>query len=95
MTVAEIDIKIDRSIEYNWFIPIIGCGKGIYIEYWGMDKKDYNDNKKEKTKLYSKYELPLIQIEKDEIDDSQALSIRLRREINNLAKEKYKTIVDF
>lgn len=95
MTVAEIDTKIDRSIECDWFIPIIGSGKGIYIEYWGMDTKDYNDNKKEKTKLYEKYELPLIQIEKDEIDDSQALNIRIRREINSLAKEKYKTIVDF
>lgn len=95
MTVAEIDTKIDRSIECDWFIPIIGSGKGIYIEYWGMDKQDYNDNKKEKTELYKKYELPLIQIEKDEIDDSQALNIRIRREINSLAKERYKTIVDF
>ena len=95
MTVAEIDTKIDRSIECDWFIPIIGSGKGIYIEYWGMDKQDYNDNKKEKTELYKKYDLPLIQIEKDEIDDSQALNIRIRREINSLAKERYKTIVDF
>lgn len=95
MTIAEIDTKIDRSIESDWFIPIIGSGKGIYIEYWGMDKQDYNDNKKEKTELYKKYDLPLIQIEKDEIDDSQALNIRIRREINSLAKEKYKTIVDF
>ena len=95
MTVAEIDTKIDRSIECDWFIPIIGSGKGIYIEYWGMDKQDYNDNKKEKTELYKKYDLPLIQIEKDEIDDSQALNIRIRREINSLAKEKYRTIVDF
>ncbi len=95
MTVAEIDTRVDRSIECDWFIPIIGSGKGVYIEYWGMDTKDYNDNKKEKAILYEKYELPLIQIEKDEIDDSQALNIRIRREINRLAKEKFKTIVDF
>jgi len=96
MTVAEIDTQIDRSIECDWFIPIIGCSKGIYIEYWGIDsKKDYNKNKEQKTLLYKKYNLPIIEIEKDEIDDSQALTTRIRKELNNLAKEKFKTITDY
>ena len=52
--VKEIPTSKERAIYADWYIPLNGS-KGIYIEYWGMDTADYNDNKEEKLKLYEKY----------------------------------------
>ena len=48
-----------------------------------MDTKDYQDNKEEKLKLYSKYsdEVKLIQIEKLDINDRQNLEDRIFSEL--------------
>lgn len=46
--VPEIDLKLDQAIEADWFIPIVDQTKGVYIEYWGMNTKEYLENKKRK-----------------------------------------------
>ena len=82
--VNEID---ERTIKCDWFIPVLSNSKGIYIEFWGMSTEDYIRNKQEKIKLYNEYEIPLIQINKDEIKDKQLLQDRVETEINKLTKE--------
>lgn len=86
--VIEID---ERAVYCDWFIPVKSEINGIYIEYWGMSTQEYLKNKKEKIELYSKYNLPLIQIEKDDIKDSQGFMMRLVKELKRLSKEYYKT----
>ena len=81
----------ERAISADWFIPVLGSNGGIYIEYWGMTTKTYLKNKEEKKALYIKYNIPLIEIEKDEVKgDSQALNDRIYQEINSLAKEHFR-----
>ena len=83
--VKEIPIHEERSVIADWFVPLGGFD-GIYIEYWGMDTKDYQDNKKEKLKLYEKYseEVKLIEIQKDDINDRQNLEDRIFTELKKL-----------
>lgn len=69
-----------RAIKSDWFIPII-ANKGIYIEYWGMEAKDYLKNKEEKRGMYRDNNIPLIEIEKDDIKDVAGLTTRILREI--------------
>lgn len=69
-----------RAIKSDWFIPII-ANKGIYIEYWGMEAKDYLKNKEEKRNMYRDNNIPLIEIEKDDIKDVAGLTTRILREI--------------
>ena len=83
----------ERAIKSDFYIPVLN-GKGIYIEYWGMDTDDYQDNKAEKKAMYEKYDIPLIQIEKRDTEDSTLLSTRINREYRELAKTKYKRIID-
>lgn len=88
LKVKEIPSLQDRTVVADWFIPLHGT-KGIYIEYWGMDKQDYQDNKEEKLALYEKYKdkVKLIQIEKNEINDSQTLETNLYQKLVELGWE--------
>lgn len=88
LKVKEIPSTQERTVVADWFIPLNGT-KGIYIEYWGMDKQDYQDNKEEKLKLYEKYKdkVKLIEIEKNDINDKQTLKDRLYQELINLGWE--------
>lgn len=87
--VKEIPSDKERSVIADWFIPLSGF-EGIYIEYWGMNTKDYQDNKTEKLKLYEKYsdEVKLIQIEKNDVNDRQNLEDRLFSELKKLGWHK-------
>jgi len=75
----------------DFFIPVAGDLSGIYIEYWGMDDNlQYEQNKKEKIKLYQSENVAFIGIEKDEpIKDSQGFKVRLIKEINQKAKNYF------
>ena len=89
-SVTEIDLREEPSIEADWFIPIISSNKGVYIEYWGMNTKDYNDNKERKREQYKKHDIPLIEIDKDEpFEDIRMLETRIIRELKNIAKEVF------
>ncbi len=80
----------ERTVISDWFIPIEGINKGIYIEYWGMDTEKYNQNKAEKIKLYKDNDLPLIEIEKDEPKlDMQVFTGHLISQIRDKAKEYF------
>lgn len=80
--------SVQRAIKSDWFIPVF-ANKGIYIEYWGMNTRDYLKNKEEKRKMYLENSIPLIEIEKDDIKDVAGLTTRILREYKTL-KEKIK-----
>ncbi len=80
----------ERAVYCDWFIPVTSEINGIYIEYWGMNTPDYIENKNEKIKLYKKYGLPLVEIQKDDIKDTQSLMSRIMEEVEFLAKEHFK-----
>ena len=83
--IAEI---IEKRKKCDWFIPISN-GKGIYIEYWGMDTPKYVEDRKEKEELYKKYNIPYIGIEKDDPkQDTQTFT-------NNLLRELRKTAIEY
>lgn len=72
----------ERAITADWFVPLSGAD-GIYIEYWGMDTSDYEDNKEEKLEIYEKYKdaVKLIEINKNDINDSQTLEDNLYQKL--------------
>ena len=82
LKVKEIPAIQERVVEADWYIPLSGSN-GIYIEYWGMDKQDYQDNKEEKLKLYEKYkdQVKLIEIEKNDTNDIQSLEYNLYQKL--------------
>ena len=81
----------ERTVKSDWFIPVIG-NKGIYIEYWGMNTGGYLKNKDEKRKLYLENNIPLIEIEKDDIKDVTGLTNRILREKKKLVDELKKNL---
>lgn len=84
----------EKTITADWFIPVTDSRHGIYIEYWGMNTKEYLENKDRKRKSYREHDIPLIEIEKDDYKDRRGLEDRLISEINALA-QKYFRITDF
>ena len=86
----KVPIDIDQqSVTCDWFIPVLDNRRGIYIEYWGMNTKEYLANKERKRKAYKENNIPLIEIEKDDYLDKQGLSDRLLQQINKIAKETF------
>ena len=83
--VKEIPSKEERTLTADWYIPLGGT-EGIYIEYWGMDTADYEDNKEEKKKIYDKYsnKVKLISIEKEDVNDVQTLEDNLYQQLIEL-----------
>ncbi len=74
----------------DWFIPIEGINKGIYIEYWGMDTPKYIASKKEKIQLYIKYDVPFIEIQKDDPkNNTQLFKANLIKEITKKAEQYF------
>ncbi len=91
----KVPISSDEStIKADWFIPVTDGRHGIYIEYWGMNTKEYLENKERKRKAYKEHDIPLIEIEKDDYKDRQGLTDRIISEINTLAY-KYFRLKDF
>ena len=84
-----VDEIIEARKKCDWFIPILSCNKGIYIEYWGKKTDQYMKDRAEKEKLYRKYNVPYIGIEKDDPRESQLFKSNLIREIRKLAIERY------
>ena len=84
----------EQTIKCDWFIPVTDSRHGIYIEYWGMNTKEYLQNKERKRQAYKEHDIPLIEIEKDDYKDRQGLTDRIISEINKLAK-KYYNISDY
>lgn len=88
--VVEISTE-ERTIQSDWFIPVVGT-KGVYVEYWGMTTPDYLKNKEEKKKLYKEHNIPLIEIQKDDINNYSDLNQRIVQEYNTLKEQIKKTI---
>ena len=84
----------EQTIKCDWFIPVTDNRHGIYIEYWGMNTREYLENKERKRKAYRDHNIPLIEIEKDDYRDKQGLMDRIISEINKLAKQ-YFNISDY
>ena len=79
----------ERTVNCDWYIPVLP-GKGIYMEYFGMDTNDYIRNREEKIALYQKHKLKLIRIDKDETMDTQSLSLHIQQEYKKLKSEFFK-----
>ena len=79
----------EQTVKCDWFIPVTDNRHGIYIEYWGMNTKDYLQNKERKRKAYKDHKIPLIEIEKDDPKDRSGLADRIISEINKLAREHF------
>jgi hypothetical protein len=77
----------ERGVFCDFFLPG-NRDRGIYIEFWGLKTRKYMENKEEKTKLYRKHHLPLIEIVPDELKHTDVLVARLGREIRRLNKEQ-------
>ena len=84
----------EQTVKCDWFIPVTDGRHGIYIEYWGMNTKEYLVNKDRKRKAYKEHDIPLIEIEKDDYKDKAGLADRIISEINKLAK-KYYNVIDY
>lgn len=84
----------EQAMTADWFIPVTDGRHGIYIEYWGMNTKEYLENKERKKKSYKEHDIPLIEIEKDEYKDRRGLEDRLISEMNAMAY-KYFRVTDF
>lgn len=79
----------EKRKKCDWFVPISN-GKGIYIEYWGMNTPDYLAERKEKEELYHKYNIPYIGIEKDDPkQDTQTFTNNLLRDLRTKAIDAY------
>lgn len=76
----------ERSVYCDWYIPVTHK-EGIYIELWGMDKKDYIDNKEDKKILYIKHNLKLIDFDKGELGDTLSLKRDLITKIGQYTNE--------
>lgn len=79
----------EKRKKCDWFIPISN-GKGIYIEYWGMNTPKYIEERKEKEELYKKHNIPYISIEADDPkQDTLTFRANLLRELRIKAEEHY------
>ncbi|MHA1752830.1 MAG: helicase IV [Candidatus Helarchaeota archaeon] len=64
--IYEKQIKINgRPLKCDWYLPEFD----IYLEYWGLNSKNYLKRKAEKIKLYKKGNLKLISIEDTDLSD--------------------------
>ena len=79
----------EKRKKCDWFIPISN-GKGIYVEYWGMNTPKYKQERAEKEELYKKHNLPYIGIEADEPkQDTLTFKANLLRDLRIKAEEYY------
>lgn len=64
-------LNIEEECYCDFYIPHgPGRPQAVYIEYWGIDDHaKYNENKKRKLDLYRKNEIPLIELEGDDINN--------------------------
>ncbi len=84
----------EQTIKCDWFIPVTDSRHGIYVEYWGMNTKEYLQRKEQKRQAYRAHNIPLIEIEKDDPKDRQGLTDRIISEINKLARQHF-NITDY
>jgi len=84
----------EPAVVADWFIPVTDSRHGVYVEYWGRNDEEYLKNKARKQKQYKSHNIPLIEIEKDDVLDKHGLTDRILTELNTLA-EKYYGVKDF
>jgi len=88
---VKINKITERTVQCDWFIPVIDHSKGIYIELWGdKGNSTYDKNKEEKLQLYKKHNLKLIEIDGNMLKhDSQQIFSMLINQIEVLKAEIY------
>ncbi len=63
---SERKLPTSENLYCDFWIPRRGQ-ETVYIEYWGMDDKRYNSRKQSKQEIYSSHNMPLIEINPDDI----------------------------
>lgn len=64
-------LNIEEECYCDFYIPQ-GAGRpqAVYIEYWGMESDpQYTDRKRKKLELYRKNEIPLVELQGDDINN--------------------------
>ncbi len=80
-------IAIDgHSLKYDWFLP----ESNIYMEYWGLNTKEYLKRKTQKIDLYRNGKLKLISIEEEMFSD---ISSNLRKALGLDSDVEHKAIL--
>jgi hypothetical protein len=70
----EQKVRISESLITDFFLPELN----VFIEHWGYNDDKYNARRKEKTTLYNKYKLNLIELtEEDSTHLDEVLSAKL------------------
>jgi len=67
----ERKLPIEEDVYSDFYIPP-GSNRpqGVYIEYWGLENDEkYLERKKKKLELYKSNELPLIELNEDDIQN--------------------------
>lgn len=59
----ERKVPIKENMYCDFYINKGNC----YLEFWGLEDKEYRDRKANKIKLYEKYNLKVIQLDSDDI----------------------------
>jgi hypothetical protein len=69
-------VPIEEEVYCDFFINI---GSKVWIEYWGLDEKEYLKRKKIKKDFYAKYKKNLIELDDkdiEKIDDIMPIKLR-------------------
>ena len=66
----ESKLPIEEQVYSDFYIPSQNGGHAVYIEYWGLENNAvYAERMQEKKKLYAKYELNLIELGDEHIQN--------------------------
>ena len=61
----ERKVPITEDMYSDFYIPQGQC----YVEYWGLEDEEYSKRKDKKKALYSRYELNLVELAKNDIEN--------------------------
>jgi len=66
----ERKLPIEENVYSDFYIPSKNGGQAVYIEFWGLENDPkYEERKKIKKKIYSKYDLNLIELSDKHIEN--------------------------
>lgn len=72
----ERKLNIDEDMYCDFYIP----NGNIYIEYWGLEDKEYQERKRKKLEIYSRYNFKLIELDDTDLNNlDENLASKLRK----------------
>ncbi len=65
----ERKLPVEEDVYSDFYIPARLGSSAVYIEYWGKEDSEYIQRRKIKQEIYKKYNLNLIELENNHIDN--------------------------